>query len=251
MHSAIQKIFSFDGKIFSLVCGNVFGKSVNIIILSIHIILSVWCSLCAFDVFIHLSTLMEFLDALNFLFSYTFCAVTNWIIIYDSCTEQRLKNAFWSLFEQIHDGIFSQNNVEIWSYLSPSICLLSVDILLLTMAVTLEKTTDLFTKTMHFTFNWTYDNRAFFYFLHLKVIAIQLQRIEIEFKRLQINFTQKRLEWIRDHYKLSHDLCEMVNATFGLSNLAMLLLGFHSAVTFVNFIYRQIHRKFDKFSSSS
>lgn len=232
----------------STLCGSVYEKTFNFIILAIHIGFGAWCSVCAFESFIDELALMELLDALNFFLYYTFSVVTYWIIIYDSHTKQRAENAFWTMFERSNDGVFSQCNVEMWSYLSPLICLLSADILSSIMAILFEQTSEFFTKIMTFTIIWIYDNRIFFYFLHLKVIAVQLRKIEIEIKRLQINFTKKRLEWIRHHYKLLHGMCEMVNTTFGLSNLASLLLSFHCAVTFLNFIYRQMHRKFHRFN---
>lgn len=232
-------------------CVNIIEKSLSFIILSIHIGLSAWSSAYVFHSFVDELKLMELLDAMNFLLHYTFGALTYWIIIYDSCTKYRLEVAFWRMFEKTHDGIYSQSNFPIWSYLSPLICLLSGDILSSTMALTFENTSDSYTKVMEFTFMWIYDNRGFFYFLHLKVIAAQLQEIEIEIERLKTHFNEKRFEWIHDRYKMLHEMCEMVNAIFELSNVAILLFSFHSAVTFLNFVYRQVHNKFIKFNSGS
>lgn len=228
---------------------NVREKLPNFIILTIHISLSAWCSLCAFESFIEELNLMEFLDALNFFVYYAFFAVTYWLIIYDSYTKQHDESAFWNMFSQINDGI--STNIGKWMYLGPLVLLFGGNIIVMITIAFYEDTSGFFTKAMSFIFLWIYDNRVFYYFLHLKIIAFQLQKIEIELKQLQKKCRRKRLKWICSYHKLAHEMCVKVNSSFGLSNLAMLLLCFHCLVTFLNFIYRQLHQKFYKFNSGA
>lgn len=217
----------------------------------VHIGTCAWCTCYAFKSFVDELALMEFLDALNFLLYYTFSVATYWLIIYDSYTKQHEERTFWQILSQINEAFHRQSSMRKWSYLIPMIVLLVGDVFLVILSSSLEKTTELLTKIMHGIFLLVFDSRIFFYLLHLKVISFQLQQIESKTKlnRSQINCTGKELKWIHDYSNLVDEMSIRLNAAFGLSHLALFLISFHGSVTYLSFIYRQIHRKFFKFNS--
>lgn len=51
----------------------------------------------------------------------------------------------------------------------------------------------------------------------------------------------KQIHW---NYQQAYEMCQHVNKIFGLSHLALILMTFHSSVTCLNLIYRQIVKNY-------
>lgn len=220
------------------------GNRITRLICLFHIGLCTWCSFGS-TFADELETLMERLDALNFLLYYITSALTYTLIIYESCSNRSIENEFWKIYSRINNEFCRQKNVENRCNLIISAALCAIDVFIAILSIAGEHTTSSAYLMRHHIFLIIWSNRILFYLLHLNVIDLQLRKSEAginEIQRLEL------FKWIRDYYELVHEMSDQVNVIFGWSHLASILLNFHSVLTFVNFIYRQIHRKFDRFN---
>lgn len=228
-------LWSFHFVSFAKVGGNV----TSFFMFVGHIGLCSWCSFSAFNEFAKKQALMEFIDALNFCLYYITSSLLYWFILFDSHTNKRAQQTFWKSYNRANEQSCSELNLQKDKYLTAMISLLIADVLTCAIALASETNTDV-GRIMHLTFLCVVDHRMFFYLLHLKVIAFQLQKIQ------EISFTN-RFHLIRDQYKIVFEMSEYANIIFDLSHLALIMLSFHSSVTFLNFIYRLVQRKFEKY----
>lgn len=254
----ILKYYSIFG-FYNKSCAKFHEKCVNSLILFVHVGLCSWCSLTAMTSFVEEIQLMEFLDALNFLLYYLTSAATYCLIIVDSYANRNNQRSFWKLFAQIDGKYCHQFNK--WSYLSGLITLSIGNTAMSIIAFAYERTTGSDTKIMNCIFLNVFDHRIFFYLLHMEAITFQLQKINAVLKNISLNkhldirrpainsLTKLQCKWIRTNYRYVHEMTNHMNSMFGWSNLALTLLSFLSSITFLNFIYRQCHRKFGKFDS--
>lgn len=230
--------------------------------LCIHISLAIWCTFISFQSFSELICLMERLDVLNFIIYYTNHSLTYWLIIYESYKYRADIRGFWNLLTQIDDQYFNQLTFKPQIYLLIVIVIPFIDVACNTFAIFNEQTSRTVQKIMFLIFINVSFNRLLFYLLHLKVIKFQLQRIQIELYRIKnsdrfnitniqsnTNFECKmRFKWIRNYYCIVHEMSQLVNSTFGWSQLAFVLLNSHCFITFINFFYRQMNLKFVGFN---
>lgn len=244
----ILRYYSLFGFHF-ISCVKFGGKSTSALILLIQIGLCIWLSIWAFKAFVEEMTLITFLDAINFFLYYLTCASTYWLILYDSYTNQKILCAFWHNFIQISKKYSTQMDVNRWSFLNALIILLIIDSVMSGLAF-YRALADSSDNVAHYHYLVIFDQRTFFYLFHLKVITFQLQKIDSELqnfleRKTQFpSFTKEQYKWIRDYYRLISGMVDHMNNAFGVSNLALTLLNFHSAIAFSNFIYSQIHIKF-------
>lgn len=213
------------------------GEYVKFVILSMQLAV---CSWYFFDVvtnFRLLTTIMDYLDALN-MFSYsTTCILTFMLIIYDSCANRNAQNEFGRNLMEAHVKYFPKMDILNWNYLI-TLTILSIGAFLDLLFALLhydDKFNQISYSLIQYHIFIIYDNRIFYYLLHLRVICVQLQKIESElrFMRKQ-TFNHDKLKWIQDYYKLIYDMCEHVNTIFGLSQLALILSIFQSSITILN-----------------
>lgn len=226
------------------------GTITTNVVLIFHIGLCAWCSFCAYREFIRKQALMEFIDVLNFFLYYITSASLYWFIIYDSYTKKREQQLFWETYGRANKRLRSKLNLEKGKYLTVMILLIIADVFVCAIALIREIKTD-FGRIMHFTLLTVFDHRICFYFLHLKVIAFHLKEIQAQIKAITARnsnvLSMQRLHLIRDQYKLVYEMSDSVNRIFGISHLILIMLSFHSSVTFLNFSYRIFHGKFQKY----
>lgn len=222
------------------------GKSLSVLIVLLHIGLCAWCSYGSLITFANeIDNLMEHLDALNFLLYYTTSALTYALIIYDSCANRCAEIKFWQIYSQIDAKFCEQKSTENRFNLFVMVLMYVIDASISILSVASEHTTSSAYLIRHHIYLIVCNNHILFYVLHLNVIEIQYRKLEAGLNEMR---QQKRFNWIRNYYGLVCDMSDQLNNFFGWSQLASVLLNFHSILTFFNFIYRQIHRKFDKFN---
>lgn len=228
------------------------GQLLRSMILFIQIGCCSWCSFWTFRAFVEEQTRMAFLDALNFFLYYLTCASTYWLILYDSYTKQNVEHSFWKNVIQISEKFYSRMTWTKWNFLSAFCGVLAVDCAMISFSLYRGNTTHIVDKMMHFTFVVIVDHWTFFYLLHLKVLAYQLQCIETELERHRTDGcpSLSKGQWIRENFRLVYEMADSITDAFGWSNVALQLLSFHSSVTFSNFIYRQAHQKFYNLDTS-
>lgn len=257
----ILKYFNLWGFHF-LPQARVGGKITGILIFFIQIVLCMWSSCNVLTSFLKEKSLMEFLDSLNFLLYYISCASCYWLIVYDSYTKRQLQCEFWNTCEEMfHNQSFSQLYRHIWTTLIPMICIMLGEYLVLAAAlIRMNSIGSQEGVIIHCLFLSVVNHRIFFYIFHLKIISIQLNAILTELKQIQNilavrefmenEFNEElnqRIKCIRNSLTLIHNMSDNVNVIFGISHLALILLIFHSSVTFLNFIYRLNLKKFDNY----
>lgn len=71
---------------------------------------------------------------------------------------------------------------------------------------------------------------------------------ELDDKSIIHNRT-KQINWLRNYYDEMYKISNHINSIFEWSNVALIMLSFYSIVTFLNFIYSQIVRRFLKYQS--
>lgn len=219
------------------------GDITSALIFVFHFGLSSWCSYTAYNQFAKKLALMEFIDMLNFCLYFITCSSLYWFIIFDSYTKKREQKHFWIIYQRANEK--SQLSVKKGKYAAVLIMLIMADLLSCILALIHENETDV-GRIMHFTFLTVVDHRVFFYILHLKVIAFQLGKIKTEINQeLQSN----RLLFIRNQYEHAFEMSDHVNKIFGISHLVLIMLTFHSSITYLNFIYRLLQRKFNKYNN--
>lgn len=58
-------------------------------------------------------------------------------------------------------------------------------------------------------------------------------------------FHRDRFKWIRDYYAIIYEMNETINAVFGWSNVAAILLSFHLVLADVNWFYWKLLNKYE------
>lgn len=221
-------------------------KPIHFFILIFHTILCAYGAFNALEAMISEHGIFQSLDAVNFLFYYFVSFITYWLIIYDSFTTQCTQHKFWKIADQINRMYSYYMNVKKVAYLSGWIMLLLLNLLILWFSL-YNIEIPLFDRILHHIFLCVFDNRIFFYILHLKIIAFHLQKIEAQIKCLQLN--EKRLNRISRQYRLVYEMSECVKKTFGWSHLGLIMLTFYTSVTFLNIAYRVAYNIFIKLDS--
>lgn len=191
-----------------------------------------------------ITVFFENLDVVNFLLYYVASVITYWLIIYDSFANRSLQFKFWNLFDRMNQN-YGESIYQKGDYLTGCIALTLIDIVAFGLSFC-DDTTPTFNKILHFFFLGVFDNRIFYYILHLKLIACKLQSIEIQMKHQQGNLTEKRIKSISNHYRLTYEMSDCVNMAFSWSQVALVMLTFYTSVTFLNIAYRLAHAKFNK-----
>lgn len=242
----VLKYYSLFG-FYSSSCSKLSEKIFRSITSAVQLGCCIFCSVWVFVAFADEKTIMSFLDAINFFLYYLTCALTYWLILYDSYTNENIEIAFWSNFNRIGEQFYVPMKSTKWDFLCAFFWIILADLVCLSYSLYRENTTNIKDKFMHFTLIVVIDHRMFFYLLHLKVLAEQLRQIEAE---LQNHPSKVQCNLIATFYELVYEMSDIVNVAFGWSNLAIMLLSLHTSVTFSNFVYRQANQKFHNFDKS-
>lgn len=237
------KYYSFVG-VHYMPAMKIGGKYLIFLIFLAQIGLGMWCSVVVLKFLIEMNTLMERLDGLNF-FLFQICSLmTFWLMLYDSFQYRNAQFEFWRIFSRINRDFCQQNDMKKWIYLSILFGLLLLDTTYFVLALSHKNTSSTSNKIMQYLFLNFLDHRKLFYLLHLKVIAFQLHKIECDLKQND----KIHLNWLRRYYVLTYEMCDLTNTIFGLSQLSLILLSFHSFITYSNSIYRMMNRQLKMFN---
>lgn len=218
-------------------------KCLSVSIFCLHFSLCTWCSYNYFESFFRILMLLDFLDVLNFMFYYVNCLVAYWFIIFDSYSKRKVQNTFWHIFQQINEHFVSLSEMNNWSCLAILIELTVADVLILLLSVIGDYLSCSGDKAMHFVFTCAIDHRVFFFLLHIKLIAFEMQRINAELMEMHERRFTQNLKKTRDCYKLVYEMSENMNQIFGWSQLILIMLIYQSYVTFLNYTYRRMSGK--------
>lgn len=233
---------------YSPPCSSLQSKLFSFPIFCLHFGLCTWCSLNYIKSFFHMQRLIEFLDVLNFLFYYVNCAIAYWFIIYDSYSKRKVQHAFWNIFERINEGSssFSTSKIANCSCLAIFIKLSIADILIFFLSIIGDNLSSSSDKIVHFIYTCVIDNRTFYFLLHMKLIAIELQKINARFpvfhqnkqsSEVMRNVIDIPMKKTRSYYQSVYEMCQNANQIFGWSQLTLIILCFQSFVTFLNYTY--------------
>lgn len=246
---------------------NLGGQILNSVIFIGHIILCTWCSIRAVDTFMEEQSLMEFLDAFNFFTYYLNYGLLYWLIIYDSYANRTATQEFWYIFIRFNKQFCKRMNFQAGAYLISSIALTTFNLSMFAFTIICENSVgSTMSIIMHHIFINIFDKRMLFYILHLKVIAYELMVIELELTQLEklnrynrkkgekkrlfmYELEEKEFKRIREYYGLVHEMASSMNTVFGWSHVTLVIMIFHTLVTYLNFAYGQIHKKFSNFDS--
>lgn len=244
--SFVLKYCTFWG-FYSPPCASLQSKLFSLSIFCLHFGLCTWCSLNYIKSFFHMQRLIEFLDVLNFLFYYVNCAIAYWFIIYDSYSKRKVQHAFWKFFERINkDLTFPTNKIANCSCLPILIKLSIADILIFFLSIIGDNLSSSSDKIVHFIYTCVIDNRTFYFLLHMKLIAIELQKINARFpvfhqnkqsSEVMRNVIDIPMKKTRSYYQSVYEMCGNANQIFGWSQLTLIILCFQSFVTFLNYTY--------------
>lgn len=173
--NSFSKYFSLFG-FHSIVSAKFGGKRFRHLTFAIQIVLCIWCTLYAFRTFIAEKRSIDFLDALNFFIFYLTTAVAYWLILYDTCKNLSIQNAFWQRFDRINDKLSVQIDLNGWDFLGAFIAICVIDLILfvLTIIRILNNSSD---YVFHYNFIIIFDQRMFFYLLYLNAVILQMRRI--------------------------------------------------------------------------
>lgn len=119
---------------------------------------------------------IDFLDALNFFIFYLTTAVAYWLILYDTCKNLSIQNAFWQRFDRINDKLSVQIDLNGWDFFGAFIAICVIDLILfvLTIIRIFNNSSD---YVFHYNFIIIFDQRMFFYLLYLNAVILQMRRI--------------------------------------------------------------------------
>lgn len=222
------------------------GNRMNLLIGYGQVLLCVWYMYIAFSPSETRKTLMLRLDVMNFSLYFITCIITCWLIFYDSYTKQAFQIKFWKQIMLVEQGCFEKMKLYKWIYLVTLALIIFIDTFIFVFALLDKSSSDLKGKMVHFIFLCITDNRTMFYILHLETIAYQLRKIEIQLKRLKVH----NFRLFRKNYALVYEMSNYINSIFGLSHLALILISFHTSVTFLCLLYRQVNKQISIFSHS-
>lgn len=249
----------------SLSSAKVGGKFIRCVILIFHVSLCTWCTINTLVYLTEMPAIMTRLDALYLLGYYCSCAMIYWLIIFKPYAIQSVQNAFWQNYLTIHNRFCFETEIKKRNNLITIVLLPVIDVVVFLIAVTNDHATRPSIKMMHFIYLDLCAHGMYFYVLHVKIIAFQLRQISMELKKIREFVTyrvyqqkrsveqnhqwiKERLNWILNYYKIVYDMSDNVNRIFGWSHLALVLLSCYCIFSFLNFFYRQLEKKLNKFN---
>lgn len=236
---------------YSMPFDSIGNKCVNLLIFLIHMGSCTWSSFNSMKIFFEAIAVVGFLDALNVFLYFLICIGTYWLIIYDCYSKRRFQHKFWMICERINERFCSFDQMQKSKCLTILIVYSIVDVIICLVSIVGENVTSTSNKLLHYEFINVIDQRVSFYMLHAKFIEFQLQKINAELitirhcERFSVSksIRGRNFKWIRNYYELVFNMCNCMNATFGWSHLAIILMTFYSNAAFLNSAYSQSKQK--------
>lgn len=226
-------------------------RKVNLLIFTVHYILAILFSYYGFQVFVELYPLIGLLETLNELVQYTVALFTYWLILFDSLRFRQKHRRFWQIVQRIDQHFCAQTEV-LRSFSYKIIEYFPVTLCLYTMIFAMGATPQTGSVYIFFALIAICHLRVFYYMYCLQVVDWQLKMIENEIVVIKNNlphvlnkryrFDLNRFRWINQYYYCVIEMTVLLNDIFGVSQIALILLGFYSFLTNLNWFYMNVDR---------
>lgn len=227
-------------------------KYSNWLIFVIHVGFCSWSSFNTLKSFFKAFAFIGFLNSVNVFLYILTCVGTYWLIVYDCYTKRKLQHAFWMICEKISDHFCSLELMQKSNCLTILIAYSIVDVIICLATIFGENVTSPSSKLVHLVFISVIDQRVSFYVFHAKLIEFQLRTISAKLTMISTHesfgvsesFNGRHFKYICNYYELVHQMSERINAIFGWSQLAIIVMSFHSNAAFLNSAYSQTKETF-------
>lgn len=231
---------------------------IQLLLFAIQIILATDFTLYQFRLAIELGKFISPLEIANEMIQYTTGLCTYWLIIFDSFYYRRSHRNFWEILDHI-DAHFCKQFISFRSYL----CKIFEFFLASTILYTLSYISHAFPQIdgvyIYIALIIICHFRIFYYVFCLEIVNWQLQMIHHELAKIKSNssnlfaagarnvnlrtrnikddFNLKRLKWANEYYGYVIEMTELMNTIFSWSQIALVLFGFYSLLSSLNWCY--------------
>lgn len=194
-----------------------------------------------------LTEFTEKLGLLNFSFFYSAALVSYWIIMIESYTQQSAQKMFWEIFGQLDDTSCERNSLKQLYLFKYAIHLILFIFMLLVSSQ--DMNTSATAIMTYYVLLFMCNNWLFYFLFYLTLIRNELEQIRsyslyyrsFDCKNVLCDIRIKS----RNHYQRVFEMTECMNRFCGWSQYATILLSFYTLLTYINFVYQQIDRKFE------
>lgn len=238
-------LFLFDICGFNTQTNNSFN--VTYLIICVHILMAVSFTIYEFCFFYKFYEYYGLFETINESIEYSASLCSYWLIIFDSIFYRRTHKRFWRVFQQINR---KERNVIPRSYMIKFVEFFGSKFIIDFIVVRYYG----FGDYDVFPALWGYiaymipinicQIRLFNYIFYLEVVVFQLKMIENELEsmtmRVHYDRTIKPFQWIRN-LECVHELSQLINKIFGLSNVSTILFCFYAMFTDLNYYYIHFH----------
>lgn len=241
-------------------------RKLQLLLFTIQILLATDFTLYQFRLAIELCKFLGPLETANEMLQYTMGLCTYWLIIFDSFLYRRKHQHFWKILERI-DAHFCKQFISFRVYLCKVFEFFLVSSVLYTLSYIFRAIPQIDGVLIYLALIAVCQFRFFYYVFCLEVVNWQLQMIQRELvimkqcavvsggggvsdAALRIHksiayFNVKRLHWVNEYYGCIIEMTELLNIIFNWSQFALILFGFYSLLTDLNWCYAS----FDLFPS--
>lgn len=209
----------------------------------LHIAFAILLTMYKFYLIIEMLALVGTLRMINELIQYSAALYLYWLLIFDSIVHRKRHHYFW----KIHKYFCSQT-MKFRRYLLKFFEFFPINIFLYTMVYATNSFPDSSSVFVFLFIITICQFRIFYYLFCVEVVKCHLRRFENDVFRLKnrLNFGNKsqvfrfelrRLKWIRNYFHSTHVMMEVLNDTFGWSQVAAVSFCFYSFATDLNWLY--------------
>lgn len=194
-----------------------------------------------------LTEFAERLVVLNFTFFYTMALLSYWTLMIESYAQKSVQKRFWEIFGQMNGSghRFNQNCSLKQLYLCKFLIHLILFIVMLLVSVQDKNTTATAVMT-YYVLLFMCNNWLFYFLFYLILIKFELEQIRNYLPTSNCEDVDlKNLKRAHNHYQHVYEMIDCVNRFFGWSQCVTILLSFYTILTYCNFIYQLIDRKFE------
>lgn len=230
----------------------------------IQILLALLLTIFKFHLLVRYYSALAIMEAISESLQYSTALFTFWLIILDSILHHRDHRRFWATFEKIDECFCHQLDITFRSYFFKAIEFFSVTILALAIRIRMSDN-QLSTDIAYVILFEICLIRIFHFLFCLEVVRFQLQMIENETKTMKnvLNsisiknqcyliyisetsnfyfFEQQRLKWIREYFYNIYKMVDLLNKTFGWSQVAAISFCYHLLLTELTWLYLHFFR---------
>lgn len=224
----------------------------------LHIAFAIIFALYKFHLIVELFALIGPLRTINELIQYSIALYSYWLVIFDSIVYRRRHHDFWKIHREF-DKYFCSQTMDLQRYLLKFIEFFPINIFLYTMIYATNSFPDSNSVFVFLFLITICQLRIFYYLFCVEVVKCHLRRFENEVLGLKnrLNFGNNmqniplrireqsslfpfeltRFKWIRNYFHSTHAMMEVLNDTFGWSQVAAVIFCFYSFATDLNWLY--------------